>query len=167
MTQPSVTEFFDSNGPLSQVIDGYQIRPSQVEMAQMVDIAITNQDPLVVEAGTGIGKTFAYLAPALMAGGKVIISTATKNLQDQLFNKDIPKIREALKIPIKVNLLKGRSNYVCQLRMEDSIQSAQFVNKEDGTYLQKIKHFSDHSNSGEISEIENVPEFSTIWPMVT
>jgi len=167
MTQPSVTEFFDSNGPLSQVIDGYQIRPSQVEMAQMVDIAITNQDPLVVEAGTGIGKTFAYLAPALMAGGKVIISTATKNLQDQLFNKDIPKIREALKIPIKVNLLKGRSNYVCQLRMEDSIQSAQFVNKEDGAYLQKIKHFSDHSNSGEISEIENVPEFSTIWPMVT
>ena len=107
MVKSTITEFFDVNGPLSEVIEGYQIRPSQVEMSQMVDAAITNQEPLVVEAGTGIGKTFAYLAPALAAGGKVIISTATKNLQDQLFNKDIPKIREALKIPIKVNLLKG------------------------------------------------------------
>ena len=167
MVKSTITEFFDVNGPLSEVIEGYQIRPSQVEMSQMVDAAIKNQEPLVVEAGTGIGKTFAYLAPALAAGGKVIISTATKNLQDQLFNKDIPKIREALKIPIKVNLLKGRSNYVCQLRLDDSIQGGQFVNKEDGAYLEKIKQFSDHSNSGEISEVENVPEFSTIWPMVT
>jgi len=167
MVKSTITEFFDVNGPLSEVIEGYHIRPSQVEMSQMVDAAITNQEPLVVEAGTGIGKTFAYLAPALAAGGKVIISTATKNLQDQLFNKDIPKIREALKIPIKVNLLKGRANYVCQLRLDDSIQGGQFANKEDGAYLEKIKQFSDHSNSGEISEVENVPEFSTIWPMVT
>jgi ATP-dependent DNA helicase DinG len=122
---------------------------------------------LVVEAGTGIGKTFAYLAPALIKGETVIISTATKNLQDQLYNKDIPKIRDALKIPVKVDLLKGRSNYICQLKMEDSLISGQFLNKEDGVYLEKIKIFADHSKTGEISEVQDIPEFSTIWPMVT
>jgi ATP-dependent DNA helicase DinG len=167
MTQNLLDDFFDANGPLSKVIDGYQIRPSQVEMASMVNEAISDEQSAIIEAGTGIGKTFAYLAPALMKGGKVIISTATKNLQDQLFNKDIPKIREALNIPVKVNLLKGRSNYICQLRTEDSTVSGQFMNKEDGKYLEKIKHFSDHSHTGEISEVQDVPEFSTIWPMVT
>lgn len=159
--------FFAKNGPLSKVISGYKIRPSQVEMSRLVYDTILNQDSLVVEAGTGIGKTFAYLAPALMRGETVIISTATKNLQDQLYYKDIPKIREALNIPLKVDLLKGRSNYVCQLRMEDSLNNGQFLNKEDGVYLEKIKQFADHSKTGEISEVQDVPEFSTIWPMVT
>ena len=82
--------FFSENGPLSKVISGYQIRPTQVAMSNLVDETIFNQNSLVVEAGTGIGKTFAYLAPALIRGEIVIISTATKNLQDQLYNKDIP-----------------------------------------------------------------------------
>ena len=159
--------FFSKDGPLSKVISGYQIRPSQVAMSNLVDETILNQNSLIVEAGTGIGKTFAYLAPALMKGETVIISTATKNLQDQLYNKDIPKIREALNIPIKVDLLKGRSNYVCQLKMEDSLINGQFLNKEDAVYLEKIKLFADHSKTGEISEVHDVPEFSTIWPMVT
>ncbi len=159
--------FFSKDGPLSKVISGYQIRPGQVAMSNLVDEAIHNQNSLVVEAGTGIGKTFAYLAPALVKGETVIISTATKNLQDQLYNKDIPKIREALNIPVKVDLLKGRSNYICQLKMEDSLISGQFLNKEDGVYLEKIKLFADHSKTGEISEVHDVPEFSTIWPMVT
>ena len=159
--------FFSKDGPLSKVISGYQIRPSQVAMSNLVDETILNQNSLVVEAGTGIGKTFAYLAPAMMKGETIIISTATKNLQDQLYNKDIPKIREALNIPIKVDLLKGRSNYVCQLKMEDSLINGQFLNKEDAVYLEKIKLFADHSKTGEISEVHDVPEFSTIWPMVT
>ena len=167
MKKLSMDVFFSKDGPLSKVISGYQIRPSQVAMSNLVDETIFNQNSLVVEAGTGIGKTFAYLAPALMRGETVIISTATKNLQDQLYNKDIPKIREALKIPVKVDLLKGRSNYICQLRMEDALMSGQFLNKEDGAYLEKIKQFADHSNTGEISEVHDVPEFSTIWPMVT
>ena len=159
--------FFSKDGPLSKVISGYQIRPSQVAMSNLVDETILNRNSLVVEAGTGIGKTFAYLAPAMMKGETIIISTATKNLQDQLYNKDIPKIREALNIPIKVDLLKGRSNYVCQLKMEDSSISGKFLNKEDGAYLEKIKLFANHSKTGEISEVHDVPEFSTIWPMVT
>ncbi len=167
MTQSILNDFFDSDGNLSKVIEGYQIRPSQVEMANLVNTAIIEKESIIVEAGTGIGKTFAYLAPSLINGGKVIISTATKNLQDQLFNKDIPKIREALNIPVKVNLLKGRSNYICQLKMEDADEGAQFINKEDGSYLEKIKQFSNHSDSGEISEVKGVPEVSTIWPMVT
>ena len=142
MKKLSMDVFFSKDGPLSKVISGYQIRPSQVAMSNLVDETIFNQNSLVVEAGTGIGKTFAYLAPALMRGETVIISTATKNLQDQLYNKDIPKIREALNIPIKVDLLKGRSNYVCQLKMEDSLISGQFLNKEDGVYLEKIKIFA-------------------------
>ena len=88
--------FFSKDGPLSKVISGYQIRPTQVAMSNLVDETIFNQNSLVVEAGTGIGKTFAYLAPALMRGETVIISTATKNLQDQLYNKDIPKIRDEI-----------------------------------------------------------------------
>ena len=163
----SVNNFFNYNGPLSNIIEGYQLRPSQVEMANMVDSALLKQESLIIEAGTGTGKTFAYLAPALMKGGKVIISTATKNLQDQLFNKDIPKIREALNIPVKVNLLKGRSNYLCQLRLEETARQDQFVNEEDGVYFEKIKKFNDHSKTGEISEVQGVPELASVWPMVT
>ena len=163
----SVNNFFNYNGPLSNIIEGYQLRPSQVEMANMVDSALLKQESLIIEAGTGTGKTFAYLAPALMKGGKVIISTATKNLQDQLFNKDIPKIREALNIPVKVNLLKGRSNYLCQLRLEETARQDQFVNEEDGAHFEKIKKFNDHSKTGEISEVQGVPELASVWPMVT
>ena len=163
----SVNNFFNYNGPLSNIIEGYQLRPSQVEMANMVDSALLKQESLIIEAGTGTGKTFAYLAPALMKGGKVIISTATKNLQDQLFNKDIPKIREALNIPVKVNLLKGRSNYLCQLRLEETARQDQFVNEEDGVHFEKIKKFNDHSKTGEISEVQGVPELASVWPMVT
>ena len=120
-----------------------------------------------MEAGTGVGKTFAYLAPALMNGGKVVISTATKNLQEQLFFKDIPTIRDALKIPIDIKILKGRSSYICHLRMENALIEGQFLNKEDAKYIHEIKKISDHSNTGEISEFHNIPESSSIWPFVT
>ena len=136
-------------------------------MAKIVNEAIEEKDSLIVEAGTGVGKTFSYLVPALINGGKVVISTATKNLQDQLFFIFIPTIRDALKIPININILKGRSNYICQLRMENSLLEGQFLNKEDAKYIHEIKKISDHSESGEISEFNNIPEKSTIWPFVT
>ena len=94
---------------------------------------------LLIYHGTGVGKTFSYLVPALINGGKVVISTATKNLQDQLFFKDIPTIRDALKIPININILKGRANYICQLRMENSLIEGKFFNKEDASFINKIK----------------------------
>ena len=166
--QNSTTDdFFSVNGPLNDCLEDYQLRTEQVEMAKSIIGTIEDTSSLVVEAGTGVGKTFAYLYPALLKGGKVVISTATKNLQDQLFFNDIPKIREALKISVKVNILKGRGNYICKLRMENTIQEGMFFNKEDAQHLQLIKAFSDNTDSGEVSEISEIPETSTIWPMVT
>ncbi len=162
-----IEEFFKDNGALSKVVSNFHEREDQIEMAKIVNEAIEEKDSLIVEAGTGVGKTFSYLVPALINGGKVVISTATKNLQDQLFFKDIPTIRDALKIPININILKGRSNYICQLRMENSLLEGQFLNKEDAKYIHEIKKISDHSESGEISEFNNIPEKSTIWPFVT
>ena len=166
--QNSTTDdFFSVNGPLNDCLEDYQLRTEQVEMAKSIIGTIEDKSSLVVEAGTGVGKTFAYLYPALLKGGKVVISTATKNLQDQLFFNDIPKIREALKISVKVNILKGRGNYICKLRMENTIQEGMFFNKEDAQHLHFIKAFSDNTESGEVSEISEIPETSTIWPMVT
>ena len=162
-----IEEFFKSQGPLSEVIDNFHEREDQVKMAKLVNEAIEAKDSLIVEAGTGIGKTFSYLLPALINGGKIVISTATKNLQDQLFFKDIPTIRDALKIPIDINILKGRSNYICQLRMENALLEGQFLNKEDAKFIHEIKKISDHSEVGEVSEFNNIPETSTIWPFVT
>ena len=162
-----IEEFFKSSGPLSKLVSNFHQREDQVDMAKIINETIEEKNSLIVEAGTGVGKTFSYLLPALMNGGKVVISTATKNLQDQLFFKDIPTIRNALKIPIDINILKGRSNYICQLRMENSLLEGQFLNKQDASYIHEIKKISDHSDSGEISEFNNIPENSTIWPFVT
>ena len=163
----TIDDFFSPNGPLNNSLENYQVRAEQVEMAKSISDSIEDKSSLVVEAGTGVGKTFAYLYPALLRGGRVVISTATKNLQDQLFFNDIPKIREALKISVKVNILKGRGNYICKLRMENTNQEGMFYNKEDAKHLYLIKAFSDNTDSGEVSEISQIPETSTIWPMVT
>ena len=165
--QKIIEEFFKNSGPLSEGVINFHEREDQVEMAKIVNEAIEEKNSLIVEAGTGVGKTFSYLVPALINGGKVVISTATKNLQDQLFFKVIPTIRDALKIPIDINILKGRSNYICQLRMENALLEGQFLNKEDAKYIHEIKKISDHSESGEISEFNNIPEKSTVWPFVT
>ena len=162
-----IEEFFKSSGPLSLIVSNFHERQEQIDMAKIVNEAIEEKKSLIVEAGTGVGKTFAYLAPALMNGGKVVISTATKNLQEQLFFKDIPTIRDALKIPIDIKILKGRSSYICHLRMENALIEGQFLNKEDAKYIHEIKKISDHSNTGEISEFHNIPESSSIWPFVT
>ena len=162
-----IEEFFQSSGPLSAIVKNFHERQEQVEMAKIVNETIEQKKSLIVEAGTGVGKTFAYLAPALINGGKVIVSTATKNLQEQLFLKDIPTIRDALKIPINIKILKGRSNYICHLRMENALIEGQFLNREDAKYIHEIKKITDHSKSGEISEFDNIPESSTIWPFVT
>ncbi|MEI8036249.1 MAG: DEAD/DEAH box helicase, partial [Betaproteobacteria bacterium] len=102
-----IEKIFALNGSLSEVVPEFRARPGQVEMAKQIDKAIRSQKPIVAEAGTGTGKTFAYLVPALLSGGKVIVSTGTKNLQDQLFDRDIPTVRKALKTPVSVALLKG------------------------------------------------------------
>src|SRR4051812_24525457 len=110
-------EVFGPRGPLARTLADFVPRRSQLAMAQRVALALENRAPLVVEAGTGTGKTFAYLVPALLSGRRVVISTGTRTLQDQLFNKDLPLVAGAIGVPARVALLKGRSNYLCGYRL--------------------------------------------------
>ena len=167
MNELFIKQFFSEKGELSQSIEDYRLRQEQVDISVLIDEAITNKKKLIVEAGTGIGKTFAYLVPAFLSGGKIIISTATKNLQDQLFTKDIPMIRDALNVPVTLAMLKGRSNYLCHLRLENAMIEGAFMAKEDVTYLHLVKQHAKHSMDGDRSELDTIPESSSIWPQVT
>ena len=167
MNELFIKQFFSEKGELSQSIQDYRVRQEQVDISVLIDEAITNKKRLIVEAGTGIGKTFAYLVPAFLSGGKIIISTATKNLQDQLFTKDIPMIRDALNVPVTLAMLKGRSNYLCHLRLENAMIEGAFMTKEDVTYLHLVNQHAKHSMDGDRSELDTIPESSSIWPQVT
>lgn len=114
----AVAELLGAGGPLARHVSGFAPRSQQQAMADAVADALENHEVLVVEAGTGIGKTYAYLVPALLCGGKIIISTGTRNLQDQLYHKDLPVVRKALGVSNRSAMLKGRSNYLCQHRLE-------------------------------------------------
>ncbi|MGR8951232.1 MAG: ATP-dependent DNA helicase [Gammaproteobacteria bacterium] len=159
--------FFSSEGGLAKTIQGYQPRDPQIEMAKAIAAAIKTHRHLLAEAGTGTGKTFAYLAPAILSGKKVIVATGTKNLQDQLFNKDLPVIRKAIKTPFLAALLKGRSNYLCTYRLENSLHSAFGFSKEDADALSKIKSWSKRTKSGDIAEMSEVAEANPVWYQAT
>ena len=162
-----LAQVFSIGGALSKAIDGYVPRLQQIEMAIAIEQTIANNTQLVAEAGTGTGKTFAYLVPALLSGGKVIISTGTKNLQDQLYNRDLPNVRDALKVPVIVSMLKGRANYVCHHYLERASNEGRFVSRDDAKYIHIIKNFVENSSTGDKSELIEVPENATIWPNVT
>jgi ATP-dependent DNA helicase DinG len=158
---------FSEKGPLAEGIPGYRTRQQQLEMALAIETAIQENKQLVAEAGTGTGKTFAYLVPALLSGGKVIVSTGTKTLQDQLFHRDLPAVRDALKVPVTVEMLKGRANYVCHFHLERSANEGRFVSREDANYIHVIRNFVENSKTGDKAELIEVPENATIWPSVT
>ncbi len=160
-------QFFADSGPLASAIPGYRLRPQQVEMGQAVEQAIEKRGVLIAEAGTGTGKTFAYLVPALAKGGKVIISTGTKTLQDQLFSRDIPMVRNALQAPVTVALLKGRANYVCHYHLERAKNDGRFLDRDDVVYLARIESYARTSKTGDRSGLAEVPEDATVWPQVT
>jgi ATP-dependent DNA helicase DinG len=162
-----VERFFSEQSPLAAEVASFRPRELQREMALAVAEAIRDNAILVVEAGTGTGKTFAYLVPALLAGGKVIISTGTKNLQDQLFQKDLPMVRDALKAPVSVALLKGRSNYVCHYHLARTESDGMFKTREDIKHLGKIKQYAKISDSGDKGGLADVPENAPIWMQVT
>ena len=162
-----VERFFSEQSPLATEVVSFRPRAQQREMALAVAEAIRDNAILVVEAGTGTGKTFAYLVPALLAGGKVIISTGTKNLQDQLFQKDLPMVRDALKAPVSVALLKGRSNYVCHYHLARTESDGMFKTREDIKHLGKIKQYAKVSDSGDKGGLADVPENAPIWMQVT
>ncbi|MBK7424903.1 MAG: ATP-dependent DNA helicase [Propionivibrio sp.] len=164
---PSIQEAFSADGPLASGIPGYRLRAQQIEMAERIAAAMADNSVLVAEAGTGTGKTFAYLVPALLSGGKVIVSTGTKNLQDQLFSRDIPTVRKALGSPVKVALLKGRANYVCHYHLERSLADGRFLSREDSAHAVRISRFARKTKTGDKAECADVPESSPVWSMVT
>ena len=160
-------EIFGPDGPLARSIPGFRSRPSQVAMARAVAESIEQRSCLIAEAGTGTGKTFAYLVPALLSGAKTIVSTGTKTLQDQLFRRDLPLLREALRVPVSVALLKGRANYVCHHHLERTQREGRLVRREDAVWLERIRRFANTSTTGDRGELADVPEDATIWPLVT
>ena len=162
-----IDRLFSAGGPLAPAVGSFTPRRSQTEMAKAIAQAIADQKTLIAEAGTGTGKTFAYLVPALLWGGKTIVSTGTKNLQDQLFMRDIPTVRAALKAPVSVALLKGRSNYVCHYHLERTLQNGRMTSREDVGNLREISRFIKMTNSGDKAELSKVPENALIWNLVT
>lgn len=147
-------------------MDGFKLRPQQLEMAQAIHDAIERTGVLVAEAGTGTGKTFAYLVPALLAGGKVIVSTGTKTLQDQLFDRDLPAVRAALATGASAALLKGRANYVCLYRLRRAA-AAGVPSKDEATQLRRIERFAAVSATGDRADLADVPEDAPVWAHAT
>ena len=160
-------EVFAPEGPLASGIPGYRVRAQQVEMAEHIAAAIAANRVLVAEAGTGTGKTFAYLVPAMLSGGKVIVSTGTKNLQDQLFARDIPTVRKILGAPIQIALLKGRANYVCHYHLERALADGRFLSREDAAHAMRVARFAKETRTGDKADCGEVPESSPVWGLVT
>lgn len=159
--------FFSVDGSLSTVISGYLPRESQLEMAKAIEASIQSKENLITEAGTGTGKTFAYLAPAIFSGKRTLISTGTKNLQDQLFKKDLPLVRKAINMPFKSALLKGRANYLCTYRLDSALNSSFGFSKDDAASLSRIKNWAKTTNVGDISETSDVDEGNPVWAQAT
>ncbi|RUO33027.1 ATP-dependent DNA helicase [Aliidiomarina soli] len=172
----NISNVFANDGLLSQAIEGFQPRPAQMQMAEAIASMADAHPVLIVEAETGTGKTFAYLAPALMAKGedgrrpKVIVSTGTKNLQEQLFHRDLPKVRDVLAADAVVALLKGRNNYLCIQRMEQFVQQPSRFDPQYLAQMQQarvVKQWSNQTRSGDLGELTELPEDSIILPQIT
>ncbi len=165
--QEAVAAAFAHGGALSRADASHVERDVQLTMALAVARAIEERSALVAEAGTGVGKTFAYLVPTLLSGTRALISTATKSLQDQLFLRDLPRLRDALKLPVSVALLKGRGSYLCLHRMKQARQSDEMPDRWALRTLAKIEQWSQATVSGDLAELDGLDERSSVIPLVT
>jgi ATP-dependent DNA helicase DinG len=162
-----LSELLSDTGPLAASVPGFAPRAEQQHMAEAVAAAIAGRDRLIVEAGTGTGKTFAYLMPVLLSGRKVIISTGTRHLQDQLFGKDLPVVRSALGVPLRSALLKGRTNYLCRHRLDTAAGDGRKISGRQLHELEQVRAWAGRTPYGDIAELGLVPEDSPVWPRVT
>lgn len=156
-----------AQGPLARAWPEFRARGAQQRLAEAVAAAMLERGELVAEAGTGTGKTYAYLVPALLSGLRVIVSTGTRALQDQLYHRDLPRLREALGVGLKTALLKGRSNYLCWYRMERARGDRAFSARQQAALLARVWQFAGASDDGDIAGIDFVPEDSALWPQIT
>jgi ATP-dependent DNA helicase DinG len=159
-------EVFGPQGPLARAVPGFTPRRSQLMMATRVARALEHRAPLVVEAGTGTGKTFAYLVPALLSGRRVLISTGTRTLQDQLFSKDLPQVAAAIGVPARVSLLKGRSNYLCHYRFAQLSGQRSLAGTRDRT-LARVERWAGITRSGDLAEVPDLGDAHPLWPQIT
>jgi len=166
MLTNKTAQAFESGGALAQYIQGYRLRTSQQKMAIAVAETITALQMLVVEAGTGVGKTFAYLIPALLSNKQVIISTGSKNLQEQLFFKDLPALCTLLELSPRLSLLKGRSNYLCQLLLESQLLGCDVLEPKVVDELLRINQWSMQTSDGDFGSLISVSENSAAIPLV-
>jgi len=165
--EQAVLAAFDVDGPLARLDKGYKPREQQLQMSRAVARALARRHALVVEAGTGVGKTFAYLVPTLLAGSRALISTATKSLQDQLFLRDLPRLTQALNMPVRLALLKGRSSYLCLHRMKEARVSGEFPDRRTALSLARIERWALGTTTGDFAEIDGMDERSPIIPIVS
>ena len=164
--QPALA-WLEDGGALATKLAGFKPRPQQQAMAKAITELLASQGILIVEAGTGVGKTFAYLIPTMLSGKRVILSTGSKTLQDQLFFKDIPVVREALKLPVSVALLKGRANYLCLQRLQMTLEEGRFTDRREIAWLRRLDSWSRLTQTGDIAEMTAIPRDAEVWPKVT
>ena len=162
-----VAALLGSDGPFAREVPSFAPREAQQRMAQAVAQAIAGRETLIAEAGTGTGKTFAYLVPALLSGERVIISTGTKTLQDQLYFRDLPRVRSVLGARLKTALLKGRANYLCLYRLDQTVREGATFERTQAAQLATIRAWSARTRRGDRMELAEVPEESPLWPRVT
>ncbi|MBT7952904.1 MAG: ATP-dependent DNA helicase, partial [Gammaproteobacteria bacterium] len=155
------------NGPLAELISDFSSRPQQIELAETIEQAFINQESLICEAGTGTGKTFAYLVPALLSGAKVIVSTGTKHLQDQLYLRDLPLVHKSLGVAVNVALLKGRANYLCLHHLNLSESENRYLDKKSVSHLMDIREWAQHTQHGDLAELSHIPEDASVRSVVT
>jgi ATP-dependent DNA helicase DinG len=163
MSAPTVKKFFSRKGLLSQWHQSYEYRSGQLEMAEAIEAALADKKHLIVEAGTGTGKTLAYLIPAILSGKRVVVSTGTKNLQEQLFFKDIPFLQNHLANPIKACYMKGRANYACRKKIYDAESEPVLDGLEEVTDFKIIRDWEKTTKTGDRAEIANLPDDTTVW----
>lgn len=163
----AVARAFAADGPLARADPGFLPRPQQDQLAAQIAHAVQARGTLVAEAGTGVGKTFAYLVPLLLSGKRALVSTATKSLQDQLFLRDLPRLAEALKVPLRLALLKGRASYLCRWRLQQAQVSGQLPDRFALRALNRVAIWAQGTRSGDLAEIEGLDERSPVIPLVT
>lgn len=163
----AVAQAFAADGPIARSEPGFMPRAAQDTMAAHIADALEARTALVVEAGTGVGKTFAYLVPLLLSGQRALVSTATKSLQDQLFLRDLPRLARALALPVRLALLKGRASYLCRWRLQQAERSAQLPDRFAVRALHRVSIWAQGTASGDLAEIEGLDDRSPVIPLVT
>ena len=164
---PQSEMIFGPEGLLAEHLDNFRYRPQQQHMSVRVESALEQRSRLIIEAGTGVGKTFAYLVPALLSGQKVVISTGTRHLQDQLYFKDLPAVLDIVRAPVSTALLKGRANYLCVHRLQHHVPRTRLNTGRSAKKIQTIRDWSQVTRTGEIAEVNSIGEGDPVWPAVT